>query len=95
MAVVNSEKEAENLRSLYFEYGPAKEQQGERDEIPTEPYETTIETIETTRTTYWFTEPTDAPLPETTQKPEPADGIVHIGFHDMFIEGEYLTVRSK
>ena len=27
--------------------------------------------------------------------PEPADANVHIGFHDLFIEGEYLTVRSK
>jgi len=36
------------------------------------------------------------PLPEEiTPTPEPANAIVHIGFHDMFIEGEYLTVRSK
>jgi hypothetical protein len=35
-------------------------------------------------------EPTDE-LPT----PEPVDGIVHIGFHDIFIEGEYLTVCSK
>jgi hypothetical protein len=27
--------------------------------------------------------------------PEPENATVHIGFHDIFIEGEYLTVRSK
>jgi hypothetical protein len=26
---------------------------------------------------------------------EPENVTVHIGFHDIFIEGEYLTVRSK
>jgi hypothetical protein len=26
---------------------------------------------------------------------EPENIVVHIGFHDIFIEGEYLTVRSK
>jgi hypothetical protein len=31
-------------------------------------------------------------LPSTT---EPENASVHIGFHDIFIEGEYLTVRSK
>jgi hypothetical protein len=30
--------------------------------------------------------------PETL---EPANATVHIGFHDRFIEGEYLTVRGK
>jgi len=38
---------------------------------------------------------TETPPPETTPTPEPANAIVHIGFHDMFIEGEYLTVCSK
>jgi len=42
--------------------------------------------------------PTDNPIlppPTTTQTREPANATVHIGFHDIFIEGEYLTVRSK
>jgi hypothetical protein len=39
--------------------------------------------------------PTEPPSTETTPTPEPADATVHIGFHDIFIEGEYLTVRSK
>jgi len=39
---------------------------------------------------------TFAPYPtETTPTPQPADATVHIGFHDIFIEGEYLSVRSK
>jgi hypothetical protein len=32
--------------------------------------------------------------PPTTVKPV-VDSTVHIGIHDIFIEGEYLTVRSK
>jgi hypothetical protein len=42
-----------------------------------------------------YTEETkpEAPPEETTLASENA--IVHIGFHDIFIEGEYLTVRSK
>jgi hypothetical protein len=83
MAVVNSEQEAENLRSLFFEYGPAKEQPGYKAETTTEWYETT-------GTTEWY-----VPTFETTPSPEPANATVHIGFHDLFIEGEYLTVRSK
>jgi hypothetical protein len=74
MAVVNSEEEAETLRNLYLEYGPAKI---ERDDLDEPTYEITP----------------DPPSGETT--PEPADANVHIGFHDIFIEGEYLTVRSK
>jgi len=35
------------------------------------------------------------PPPEATPTPDPADGTVHIGFHDRFIEGEYLSVRGK
>jgi hypothetical protein len=27
--------------------------------------------------------------------PQPTNATVHIGIHDIFIEGEYLTVRSK
>jgi hypothetical protein len=35
-------------------------------------------------------------IPETENPlPEPNNAIVHIGFHDMFIEDEYLTVCSK
>ena len=37
----------------------------------------------------------EPPPEEITPTPEPANAIVHIGFHDIFIEGEYLTVRSK
>jgi hypothetical protein len=69
LAVVNSEQEAEVLRSLYFNYGPATVQRGREVDATTEP--------------------------GTTPKPEPVDATVHIGFHDIFIEGEYLTVRSK
>ena len=32
---------------------------------------------------------------EPTPTPETEDATVHIGFHDRFIEGEYLTVRGK
>jgi len=39
-------------------------------------------------------EPPELPPPETSN-PEPTDAIVHIGFHDKFIEGEYLTLCSK
>jgi hypothetical protein len=76
MAVVNSEKEADVLRSLYFNYGPTKLQPGSRDDYD---YETTLDS----------TDPTPTP------PPEPTDANIHIGFHDIFIEGEYLTVRSK
>jgi hypothetical protein len=55
MAVVNSDKEAEALRSLYL---------GTKSKVD--------------------------PIPET-----PEDGTVLIGFHDRFIEGEYLSVRGK
>jgi hypothetical protein len=72
MAVVNSEQEAEVLRNLYFNYGPAKVQgfdgeESTEDKIPEPPPE------------------------ETTL----ANATIHIGFHDIFIEGEYITVRSK
>ena len=30
-----------------------------------------------------------------TTEPAPTDTTLHIGFHDIFIEGEYLTVLSK
>ena len=42
-------------------------------------------------------EETDAPnLPtEITLTPEPANATLHIGFHDRFIEGEYLSVRGE
>ena len=36
---------------------------------------------------------TEETIPEPP--PEPANATIHIGFHDIFIEGEYLTVRSK
>jgi hypothetical protein len=82
MAVVNSDAEAEVLRELYLNFGPGKLQPGSRDDpIDEIPDEPSDEIPD---------EPTDE-LPN----PEPIDGIVHIGFHDIFIEGEYLTVRSK
>ena len=37
----------------------------------------------------------DVTLPTETPTTEPANGKVHIGFHDIFIENEYLTVRGK
>ena len=37
----------------------------------------------------------EIPEEEITPTPEPADAQVHIGIHDRFIEGEYLTVRGK
>jgi hypothetical protein len=91
MAVVNSELEAEILRSLYFDYGPAKLQEDEWYETTTDrELESTVEgTAEPTA------QSTKPPPPETTQRPEPANESVHVGFHDIFIEGEYLTVRSK
>ena len=33
--------------------------------------------------------------PEPNPTPEPAEANIHIGFHDRFIEGEYLSVRGK
>jgi hypothetical protein len=33
--------------------------------------------------------------PVGTLTPVPEVATVHIGFHDRFIEGEYLTVRGK
>jgi hypothetical protein len=73
MAVVNSEKEADILRYLYFEYGPLRIQMG--------------------KWKYGIPEAEIPPPKLSTQ--EPTNAIVHIGFHDRFIEGEYLTVRSK
>jgi hypothetical protein len=87
MAVVNSEDEAKVLRYVYFKYGPARIQLGSWDEIAEElPDGTPDEPSEETP---------DVLPPETTPTPGPIDVTLHIGFHDMFIEGEYLTVRSK
>ena len=74
MAVVNSENEAEALRTLYFKYGPDSEEGNGLD-----------------------SETSDEGMfpPETTETLDPANATVHIGFHDRFIEGEYLTVRGK
>jgi hypothetical protein len=74
MAVVNSEREAENLRHLYLNYGPAKIQGDLREEEMGWTFDTTQE-------------PTPTPAPD--------NAVVHIGFHDLFIEGEYLSIRSK
>jgi hypothetical protein len=35
------------------------------------------------------------PLPKIPPTPGTIDADVHIGFHDIFIEGEYLSVLSK
>jgi len=35
------------------------------------------------------------PEGEIRETPEPTNAVVHIGIHDRFIEGEYLTVRGK
>jgi hypothetical protein len=37
--------------------------------------------------------PDDVTIPPPP--PQPTNKTVHIGFHDQFIENEYLTVRSK
>ncbi|PNF32648.1 hypothetical protein B7P43_G15057 [Cryptotermes secundus] len=63
LAVVNSQQEAENLRTLYLDYGPNNAD------------------------LQFFAS-------NTTQVPV-ANATVHIGIHDIFIEGEYLTVRSE
>jgi hypothetical protein len=98
MAVVNSEQEADNLRFLYFNFGPAKVQRGVRFtdgwwETTPEWFETTTEWYEPTTGRYETT--TEFPTTQPPPTPVPADATVHIGFHDIFIEGEYLTVRSK
>jgi hypothetical protein len=86
MAVVNSEDEAEILRYLYFKYGTARIQLGRWNEIAEElPEETTDGTPD---------EPPELP-PSETPNPEPTNAILHIGFHDKFIEGEYLTLYGK
>jgi hypothetical protein len=69
LAVVNSEKEADNLRNLYFNYGPL-------------------------RASWEFFANDTTVSPPTTEEP-PVNVTLHIGLHDIFIEGEYLTVRSK
>jgi hypothetical protein len=45
---------------------------------------------EALRNLYLGTKSKVEPIPET-----PEDGIVLIGIHDQFIEGEYLSVRGK
>jgi hypothetical protein len=74
MAIVNSEEEADNLRCLYFKFGP--------------------ENIQWSRWNFASPFCKNFP-PDKPPTPEPANATIHIGFHDMFIEGEYLTVRSK
>ena len=95
MAVVNSEEEADVLRSLCLEYGPVNV----RSDSPDEPMVETTDGLSDELTD----EPSDEPYDETTEIPppetpppmEPANATVHIGFLDIFIEGEYLTVHSK
>ena len=113
MAVVNSDKEAETLRDLYFNYGPARVQRGKRDYANNindfdEPRDDTSTDYPADPSTDYPADPstdypadpstdypTETALTQETSTPEPANAIVHIGFHDIFIEGEYLTVRSK
>jgi hypothetical protein len=42
----------------------------------------------------WEVIDSETTSPPSTEVP-PANATVHIGLHDIFIEGEYLTVRSK
>jgi len=115
MAVVNSEQEAEVLRSLYFNYRPANvkellwnvsseeiiETSEEINETSEEINETSEEINKTSEEIFESSEEgnphegTEPPTPETTPTPQPANATVHIGFHDIFIEGEYLTLCSK
>jgi hypothetical protein len=84
---------------LYFNYGPAKLQPGSRDdravETPDEPMEETPDEPNGETPDEPNEETPDFPAPETTSEPELDNAILHIGFHDIFIEGEYLTVCSK
>ena len=87
---MNSEEEAEALRILYLNYGPDNvERDGSDSGTPKDEEYTTEPPVET--------EPpaTTEPPGTTEPPPEPANAKVHIGFHDIFIEGEYLTVRGK
>jgi hypothetical protein len=69
---------------LYLNNGPVKR---ERDDGWSDSYDTQL--LADTRA-----DPT--PTPDVpTPTPAPANATIHIGFHDIFIEGEYLTVRSK
>ena len=108
MAVVNSEQEAEVLRSLYFNYRPANVKEllwnvssEEIIETSEEINETSEEINKTSEEIFESSEEgnphegTEPPTPETTPTPQPANATVHIGFHDIFIEGEYLTLCSK
>jgi len=91
---------------LYFNYGPAKLQPGSRDdpadETPDEPNEGTPDDPNEETPDEPNEETPDEPNEETpdepneeTPDPELDNAILHIGFHDIFIEGEYLTVCSK
>ena len=84
---------------MYFNYGPAKLQPGSRDdpadETPDEPNEETPDEPNGETPDEPNEEKPDFPAPETTSEPELDNAILHIGFHDIFIEGEYLTVCSK
>ena len=84
---------------MYFNYGPAKLQPGSRDdpadETPDEPNEGTPDDPNEETPDEPNEETPDFPAPETTSEPELDNAILHIGFHDIFIEGEYLTVCSK
>ena len=104
MAVVNSELEADVLRYLYFVYGPVKIQRDGWHEIIAEGRGKKIKSESWDERAHEITheiidEPSneliEPPPPKTAPKPEPINASVHIGFHDIFIEGEYLTVCSK
>ena len=108
MAVVKSEQEAKVLRCLYFNYRPANVKEllwnvssEEIIETSEEINETSEEINKTSEEIFESSEEgnphegTEPPTPETTPTPQPANATVHIGFHDIFIEGEYLTLCSK
>ncbi len=96
LAVVNSELEAQTLSDLY--------RNDVRNNVKKGGWGVYAEAAEPTTTEVWLTEseyppdttstaPTSTELPAS--EPAPTDTTLHIGFHDIFIEGEYLTVHSK
>ena len=86
LAVVNSELEAQTLSDLY--------RNDVRHNVKRRGWDV-YDDPETAPPDYDYPQ-SDAPAQEpTTTEPAPTDTTLHIGFHDIFIEGEYLTVHSK
>jgi hypothetical protein len=93
MAVVNSEQEAENLRHLFLNYGPTKKQRVWWE--TTFDYVTDGTSSQPEETTQVIWETSTAGTTQQPTPPPPPNATVHIGFHDLFIEGEYLSVQGK